>query len=497
MCSKNCFARVLPMIDNQKKHDDSYKYLIKNIGLLTLSQFGTKILVFLLVPLYTSVLTTAEYGTYDLFNTTVLLLMPVLTLQIADSVLRFCLDKQNSCSEVFSVGLAINLCGLFLIFTFLLINSFCNWMPILNEYWGIFFLMYLSNTGYSLLSNFARGLDDVLAISFSGIILTTINILSNIIFLLVYKLGLIGYFMSTILSFLAGSIYLVFRLKVWKYVCKCNNRTLLKRMIAYSFPLIFTAVSWWINSASDRYAVIAICGFAANGIYSVGYKIPSIINVLQTVFNQAWALSSVKEFDKDDSEGFFLNTYNVYSFLIVTVCSLIIITTKVFARFLFANEFYQAWIYVPFLSIANVFSGLSGYLGGIFSAKLDSKSCSVSTIIGAVINIVLNVLLIFLCGPIGAAIATLVSYIIVWHIRLVRLSKHLKLNISRARDYVVYGILILQALVMLLINDSLIMYMIQILCLVIIIFLYRKQLEQFLTMLLNIYQSRFLKRNKE
>ena len=66
-----------------------YKYLFKNIGLLTISQFGTKILVFLLVPLYTSVLSTSEYGTYDLFVTTINLLVPIVTLNLSDAVLLF------------------------------------------------------------------------------------------------------------------------------------------------------------------------------------------------------------------------------------------------------------------------------------------------------------------------------------------------------------------------------------------------------------------------
>ena len=70
-----------------------YKYLAKNIGLLTLSNFATKLLSFFLVPLYTSILTTADYGTYDLFNTTVGVLIPILTLNVQDGVMRFAMDK--------------------------------------------------------------------------------------------------------------------------------------------------------------------------------------------------------------------------------------------------------------------------------------------------------------------------------------------------------------------------------------------------------------------
>ena len=77
-------------------------------------------------------------------------------------------------------------------------------------------------------------------------------------------------------------------------------------MIAYSAPLVLNAIGWWVNSASDRYVVTWLCGLAVNGIYSVGYKIPSIINVFQTIFNQAWFLSAVKEFDPQDKDGFFI-----------------------------------------------------------------------------------------------------------------------------------------------------------------------------------------------
>ena len=71
------------------------RYLAKNIIFLTVGQFGTKFLTFFLVPLYTRVLTSSEYGTFDLYSATVSLLVPVLTLNIADSTTIFLLDKNN------------------------------------------------------------------------------------------------------------------------------------------------------------------------------------------------------------------------------------------------------------------------------------------------------------------------------------------------------------------------------------------------------------------
>lgn len=75
---------------------NQYKYLFKNMGLLTLSSFATKLLSFFLVPLYTNILTTTEYGTYDLMNTTVGVLIPILTLNVQDAVARFAMDKKQN-----------------------------------------------------------------------------------------------------------------------------------------------------------------------------------------------------------------------------------------------------------------------------------------------------------------------------------------------------------------------------------------------------------------
>ena len=81
-----------------------YKYLLKNIGLLTFSNFATKMLSFFLVPLYTNLLTTTEYGTYDLFNTTIGVLLPILTLNVQEAVLRFSIDSQISRQSIVTVA---------------------------------------------------------------------------------------------------------------------------------------------------------------------------------------------------------------------------------------------------------------------------------------------------------------------------------------------------------------------------------------------------------
>lgn len=455
----------------------SYKYLGKNIGLLTISNFGTKLLVFFLVPLYTAVLSTEAYGIYDLINNTVSLLIPIFTINISEGVLRFCLDKNEKREDIFSIAIRINFIGFLCILALLGFNHVFLIIPTIDEYKGWFLLLYLSNSIYQLMSNFVRGLDDVLDVSIAGALLSITSILCNIIFLILFKWGLTGYFLAFIIGNLFAIFFFIFRLKLWKYFgLSVNNRRLQKEMIAYSVPMILTTISWWINNASDRYIVIAFCGIAVNGIYSVGYKIPSILNVFQSVFNQAWVLSSVREFDPEDKDGFFAETYNTYSCLMVIVASAIIILTKLLARIMYAKDFYEAWVYVPFLTIAIIFGAMSGYIGGIFSAVKNTKALSLTVVIGATVNIILNFLLVKKVGAIGAAIATMVSYFVVWQIRIFLAKKYMILRISLIRDYMAYIVLIIQAGLIIYLVESVTVYFALVLLLAFLLVLYRKNI---------------------
>ena len=74
---------------------NKYGYLAKNTLLFTVSSFSSKILSFLLVPLYTNVLSTADYGIADIVSTTSTLLTFVVSLNISESVLRFAIDNND------------------------------------------------------------------------------------------------------------------------------------------------------------------------------------------------------------------------------------------------------------------------------------------------------------------------------------------------------------------------------------------------------------------
>lgn len=426
---------------------NKYNYLARNTIIFTISSFGTKLLAFLLVPFYTSVLSNAEYGTADLITTTSNLLIFVVTISIADAVMRFAIDGTESRYGVFRYGIKVVLSGC-LLFGFVL-SFFSIWNPV---HWDkylylLLFLTIITNSINQLVSNYLRAIDHITSVAAMGMLVTVFTIGSNLVLLLGLKLGVVGYLISFIVGYVVSTVYGF--LKVYKFDRKCFSQICdaktKRMMIAYSFPLIFNGLAWWVNSSLDRYFIVIFYGTAVNGLYAVASKIPTIISVVNQIFSQAWNLSAIKEFDKEDKEGFFKNIYSLYNFILITSCSLLILLNIPISKILFAKDFFAAWQYSSVLVISAVFAALSGYLGSIFTAVKNSRIFATSTVIAAVINSVLNLVLIPPFGALGAAIATAISFVTIWIIRYICVAKYMKLQVRLVRDCVAYMLLTVQA----------------------------------------------------
>ena len=163
------------------------KKLGLNVIFMTLGNMASKMLSFLLIPLYTSVLSTTEYGVADIMTTTITLLAPIFTIQINEAVMRFCLDKESDKKKILSVGITTVGVGF-------VVLVLCSPIVFLFEnirlYYGLFLLYYLSSTLYTLLSQYTKGIEKVKAYAIGGVINTIIVITSNILFLLVFKIGI-------------------------------------------------------------------------------------------------------------------------------------------------------------------------------------------------------------------------------------------------------------------------------------------------------------------
>lgn len=424
-------------------------YLLKNTGILAIGNFSSKILVFLLVPLYTAVLSTDEYATYDLVMNSINLLLPILTLNIADSVLRFPLDKNADDTRIIHIGICLTL-------TSSLVLTAFQFLP--NAPWGaldgISWLspLYFALAFNQLLQLFARGMEKFTDVAIAGVFGTITTVTLNILLLVVWPLGLNGFFLANVLGQFLPSIYLLIRLRPYVFSKSPSpdpGHRLLRNMVMYSLPLAVNTVSWWFVNTSDVYIVAAICGFEATGQYSIAYKIPNILNVLQAIFLQAWQVSAVIDFDKNDADGFLRKSYSMIQAAVALSCSILIAVTPLLARLMFSNDFYAGWVYVPCLLIYAACNTMSGILGGFYGAVKDTVSLTISVVLGALVNVLGSLAMVMAIGPMGAAISSLLSGLTTWLYRALSIKKHMTVSFGVPKSVLVYCLLALQAILLL------------------------------------------------
>lgn len=429
------------------RKNEKYKYLSKNIILFTLSSFIPKILSFLLIPLYTNCLTTDEYGISELITTTVTLLIPIFTIDICDAAMKFALDNSKDKKNIFSISFKINSIGISLVVSLTLILYMLGIIKINAIYITFFIVTYIFNSLHNLFLLFCKGIEKVNSIVISSIINSAVTILLNVLLLSIFKFGIYGYLIANSIGMIASVAFLFIHAKLYKFFTKQTSKDLKSNMIKYSFPLVFNVIGWWINNASDRYIVAWLLGTGASGLYSISYKIPSILTTFQTIFSQAWSISAIKEFDKNDSDGFIGNTYEFMFYAMSFICSFVLIMNVPLAKVLYSKDFFSAWKYVPPLLVSVVINCMSSFLGGLYSATDKTKMVSISAIVGALFNIVFNIILILLLGPYGASLATVIGYFIVLIIRHTFLKHIINIRIDAKKIFITYSVLLIQMII--------------------------------------------------
>lgn len=420
------------------------KYLLKNTVIFSIGNFGTKIISFFLVPLYTNILTTREYGTVDLIYTIGMVLVPLLTLNIGEAIMRFALDKDADCDKIMSTGITILIFGAII---GLIILPIANLFENVSDY-SIYIYLYTLTLAFSqIFLCYLRGKEFLLKYSIGNIIQSLTIAIFNIIFLIGMKKGIEGYLMAYIFANVCTGLYGFWAGKVNLVIKKYSiDIELSKNMIKYSVVLIPNSFMWWIMNSSDRMMVSAMISVTANGVYAVAYKIPTLLSTITTIFNQAWSYSAIREDESEDKEEYNNRVYDNLVTIVIVVATGLLMIMKPFLSVYVGKEYYAAWHYVPYLIVGFVFMTLGSFIATSYTVHKDSMGFLISGTVGAIINLILNFILIPMMGVSGAAFATCISYLGVFVYRMKDTQKYIKLRAFKRKQICGYALLILSAM---------------------------------------------------
>lgn len=389
--------------------------LAKNTVLFAIGNLGSKLLQIFLVPFYTRVMTDAEYGTVDVMQSIVSLLLPIVSLTIYESVFRYAMEQDYDKGAVLSTGLVVTAIGAIVMCAVGGVAS-AFYQPV---YIWLVIANTVANALRTLLSQYTRAVGKTGLFSVDNILMTFMVLVLNILFIAVFNLGIVGYMLGYTFANVLSTLFLAITLgKFFVIDHRRINRPLTKELLIFSVPLIPNAVCWWISSFIDRLMIVSFVSTAANGLYAAAHKIPSLLSMVVSIFFQAWQVSANEEFKKKDIAQFYSNIFEKMSACIFVLSSLLILFSRPINSIFLGNDYSAAWVYMPPLILSMTFFSFAQYLGSVYTANKKTKMALVTNMIGVVVSVGMNVVLIPLIGTIGAAIANASSYFVLWIVRI-------------------------------------------------------------------------------
>lgn len=405
------------------------KLLAKNTIVYLLGNIISKIISFLLLPVYTYYLSQSDMGTFDIIFTSVSLILPIITLSIITAVFRFLLESEDdvSTNRIITNGLFIVFWGIVLSFIpYILIANTLN----LQNRYLILFLLISTILDYSW-KYITRALQKNLIYAISGIISSITIGVSGILFIVIWDMGLKGILLSYSLAPLLSFLFIELNLKVISKI-KLNliNKKTINEMLRYSFPLMPNEILWWFILSSNRYIINIFLGINENGIFSVSSKFPSLMSSINQLFDMAWQESAVLEYSSEDKNAFYSKIFDIFMRMQFSFLFLLLPLIYLYITF-FVNKSYVSTInYIPFLLIGTIFKAFALFYGSGYISAKDTKYYFITTLMAAIVNIFLSIVLIKKIGLYSVSIANTVSFLVLWITIIITTRKFFSIKIN-------------------------------------------------------------------
>lgn len=422
---------------------ENTKELRKNTLTIAIASVGSKMITFILGPIYSYLLAADEYGKMDLIVTTASLLLPFICFDVYEATFRYSCDEKFDKKKIFSTSICFSFLGI-VILGFISLGIVLIY-PSMTKLWVCVAISSFVDAVITILIQFARGIGQMKVYAFSGVVNAILLLGSNALLMVFLKFGLTGWIISFIVAKFGVLIYVVFAVKAFSYFSfREFDVSYAKNFLKFSIPLLPTATMWWIMNMSDRYVLALYIGPAATGLYAVANKLPNVLGSFENVFYQAWQTTAIKSLSDDDKDEYYSSVLRGYILVIIMAIICILLVIKPFIYYLFAEDYRTSWSCAPILLVGVLIHAINGNLGSLYSVFKQTKGAFYSTFLGAFVNIVLNLIFVRKYALIGAALTTLIGYLCTMVWRIIDTNKFAKLSVLKWNTIAAFLILAAQ-----------------------------------------------------
>lgn len=378
----------------------------------------TRSISILLVPIYTRFFTPEEYGIIDVFTVLGSFISLTVALEISQAIARFyheIIDDKERASYVSTALIFTCLVYMsYFLISFLCVDYLVVYFLNNTSYKSIFILasMAIATSGiFYFLQNQLKWQMQAKDYIYAGIIQLCINAVISIYLLTEKGMGLESVFWGQVFGNALGGL--------WSFYCARESYRLvfslvqLKKMLSFSFPLVFSSMAIFIALYIDRILIKEILGLNALGIYGVAYRFASIVGIILAGMNSSLTPLIYKHYTEDSTPLNIAKIFNIFCLLALLIILGSLLFSKEIVVFFTTEKYHDAIILITPLIISLFFSNMYIFTPGLTLFK-KTKLIAFISILSAFINTLISYIFIYFFSLYGIAIGGMISSIIIF-----------------------------------------------------------------------------------
>ena len=395
-----------------------YKKYAKNVGLVSIANIISTLKGFILLPILTKALGAELYGIWALILVTISLLAPFCTLRLGYAIVRFLSPEKDREKISKGVSSIFGVTSLIALATSILLVVFSKSLAI-SVFGGVDATFYIQISA-SLI--FLAAIDQIMIEYFTAfqqmekyagfMILQTIGEIILTAYLVLSGFGLFGAIISLLIvrafTSVIGFFWITSEIKV-----STPSFSAVKPYLPFTLPLLPTVLCYWFINLGDRYVIGYFMSADAVGVYSASYGLGSMITFFYAPISIALlpAITNLYENNKIQE----LKTHLKYSLKFLLMFAIpsffgLSVLSKSILRTLTTSEFIGGYSIVPVIALATILFNCGNINVNVLFLLKKTKTIGLIYGAFALVNMTLNIILVPLIGIIGAAIATLVTF---------------------------------------------------------------------------------------
>ena len=413
----------------------------RDLGIYAIGNLGAKLITFLLVPLYTYYISDpSDFGYYDICQTVVFFLCPLVCLQLNEGGFRFLIetdDERRHKKVVTYVLSSLVRNSLIVVCLGVVLGFFID-----IRYFGYIIAYTVTFSIYDVEMQLIRGLGKIKTFMMMSIFNAFSIGIFSILTVVVFDMGVPGIFIANIATRFVSIAVIEWRTSLFSryFSSSLRDKNLSRQLLRYCLPLVPLVLLQCIFSGNNVFFIMEFLGLEENGIYAVLAKFTGMILVLVNIFYQTWQQNAIEQYNSSDRDVLFSKIFNNYFYLLCMMVALFPFFLRLNYFWLVSGEYEESAQYLFLNSTVVMFVALTLFFDVAYQCSKKTSRLIPGIVLAVIINLSGNYFMVRYFGLNGIIVSNLFTYVVLLAYRVIDSRKYMKVSFSR-KNYVSVGMM--------------------------------------------------------